>query len=354
MRVTKDFDEYCDKGFSGREINSEDFLTRIRTIKKPITLFLGAGINPSGLPRWSEMLGKLLKKALVTYLGSKGCSFGNLDEIVAWMDDRLTVYDKANIISTALKSRYSALVHDGLYSSYTPSMLDDGECYVKPLSELCQSNRVGAVITYNWDDLLEQCLRGYCKKRGSRRSGRRYRTIYREERESLAYGELPIYHVHGYLPWVSPMLSSLDQDIVFSLEEYHRFIREHHTWQVSTQLYHLQQSICIFLGASLTDINMLRLLSTNKEYCDNPDIYQIMALENDIVQYNRKHLSEDYIMVYDRKPVTEDNKTACKEILGQHFRSVGINLITENTFKDIKELLENLAEILDGGGKNGK
>jgi hypothetical protein len=69
-----------------------------------------------------------------------------------------------------------------------------------------------------------------------------------------------IYHVHGYLPDPRRISASSLSSIVFAYDEYVDAFANTFSWQTSTQLHLLHKHPCLFVGASLNDWNMLRLL----------------------------------------------------------------------------------------------
>lgn len=84
---------------------------------------------------------------------------------------------------------FISAVKDALYSSQRTS-----SPLIESITNLCIPKRSGAkvksIITYNFDDLIEESLSKVKLE---------YKTIYRDE-EQHDSDELPIYHVHGFIP----------------------------------------------------------------------------------------------------------------------------------------------------------
>ena len=70
--------------------------------------------------------------------------------------------------------------------------------------------------------------------------------------------ELPIYHVHGFLPRHEKIPK--DREIIFSEDAYHGQFIDPFSWSNLIQLNKLSQNTCLFIGLSLTDPNLRRLL----------------------------------------------------------------------------------------------
>lgn len=105
-----------------------------------------------------------------------------------------------------------------------------------------------SIITFNFDCLVEENLSA---------SNIPNKPIYSE---AIAHdsNELPIYHVHGYLPRRGVIPE--ESDLVFSEDAYHGQFIDPFSWSNLIQLNKLTQNTCLFIGVSLTDPNMRRLL----------------------------------------------------------------------------------------------
>lgn len=115
-----------------------------------------------------------------------------------------------------------------------------------------QRGRLGvqAVVNYNFDDLLEAELdtRGIA-----------HRVVLGEGEKPLRT-ELPVYHVHGFLPRGGQLSSLQKGALVLSEDAYHTQFADPYIWTNLVQLMLLRQSVCLFVGVSMTDPNHRRLL----------------------------------------------------------------------------------------------
>ena len=76
-----------------------------------------------------------------------------------------------------------------------------------------------------------------------------------------------MYHVHGYLPRTGRIPDSME--LVFSEDAYHNQFIDPFSWSNLILLNKLTQNTCLFIGVSLTDPNMRRLLDV--AWRKNPD-----------------------------------------------------------------------------------
>jgi len=110
-----------------------------------------------------------------------------------------------------------------------------------------QNRGIKSVITFNFDSLLEEFLSYNSIK---------HKVIY-DENIKHSTDELPIYHVHGYLP----LNNSVEKhNIIFSEDSYHTQFVDLYSWSNLEQLYTYMNNTCLFIGISLTDPNLRRLL----------------------------------------------------------------------------------------------
>ena len=68
---------------------------------------------------------------------------------------------------------------------------------------------------------------------------------------------IPVMHVHGL---IHPTDKDFDDSVVLSEEEYHRLYSDSYHWANVAQLYALTHTTCIFIGLSMTDPSLRRLL----------------------------------------------------------------------------------------------
>jgi hypothetical protein len=246
--------------------------------QRGLVLVLGAGVSIGmGLPNWDELISGLFVSLVTRQLQ------GRLDE-----DQAFAVAEAARHLgneSPLLSARYLRRgIEDGnagdpgtfqrelavaLYrrvgaAPATPPLLYE-------LAKLCVPLRTGpkvhSVITYNFDDMLEQVLTG---------DGVAHRSVW-SGRQHPSELELPVFHAHGFLPRDVEGVAGLDEGLLaFSEEGYHQLFRDPYHWANVMQLRAFQQETCLFVGLSLTDPNLRRLLEYATAGHDDPRHYVFM------------------------------------------------------------------------------
>lgn len=307
------------------------------------SFFLGAGVSSSaGLPDWDTLLNSLFVSILTSEIDEdKKIEDAEISSIVR----RLRDIDEPSALMSA---RY---IRKGLTSSRESEqeefieaitsnlyrLRDKRKSLDSPLigsiSSLCTPGRMGenvkSVITYNFDDLLERSL------------GKRdviHRSIF-EETELPNRDELPIYHVHGYLPENRSEYNNLERStLVFSEEGYHKIYNEPYHWSNLVQLNHLKETTCLMIGLSMTDPNLRRLLEISSRSMEIPRHYAFMK-RMDIDSFSKEH----------EKKVVQAPLSTISKFLDRHhslnegvLKELGVNIIWYEKYEEIPEMLGNL------------
>ena len=118
---------------------------------------------------------------------------------------------------------------------------------------------VAAVVTFNFDDLLERAL-----------DRRRVRYCVVSDASRALDGGIPIIHPHGYLSQ-QPAPAS----IVFTEDDYHRLSDSVFHWAPTSILSHLRSHTALFIGLSMSDPNLRRLLDAAHPSGSRPAHWQI-------------------------------------------------------------------------------
>ncbi|MFZ2727667.1 MAG: SIR2 family protein [Methylococcaceae bacterium] len=312
------------------------------------SLLLGAGVSSSaGMPNWDELLQILFVESLI--------SLDTLDSIldtepsnIKEMASRLKNINNssalvtARYLRTALGKSFKSKVKTSLYNLRDEDCQKDSEL-IKAIVKICTPKRRGvkveSIITYNFDDLIEQQLE---------ESSLLYRSIYTEN-ETCTPDELPIYHVHGFLPENSDGYDKLDNStLVFSEEGYHQMYSDPYHWSNLIQLNSFRENNCLMIGLSLIDPNLRRLLDiSSKNIIDGQHKHFAFI----------KRLSEDEFFY---KVDEEKNKTPyfqnltfdnAKEFLKRHIalnellmKELGVTIIWYESHNDIPTILEKITK----------
>lgn len=270
-----------------------------------LSVVLGAGVsNDYKAPSWEELVGAFeneinsLASIEITHLKNK---VGSTDLIHAQLYKELLPEDK-----------FYDRLYLSLYENYNPSELLNRETTLYEIGSLLErysDKKNMKVLTYNYDNFFEQNLNEYF-------SHVKYKIFYNEEDE---IGNLiPIYHIHGYLPYdkkTSKKISKKYKDSIKLIEDDYNFLYNNpYSWQIETQLEAFRKNNCLFVGCSLTDPNIRRLLKiamgSQKRH------YAIMCIE-DLTSFELV-------------------------IVSHHFSKMGVDIIWTKKYDDYPEILKNL------------
>lgn len=211
------------------------FLKAKNAIKdNKVSLFLGAGVSASaGVVTWDALLKKLFVKKGVSPIESDVDSITKgryiIDVYKKHMDD--------------IPDEFYKDMRTILYSNIRPSGLIDS------IVNFIAKGNVESVISYNYDDLVEQKVKKY----------KRCYSIYDKSRPNNGDG-INIYHVHGFIPEHGPW-----SPVVLGEKEYHKIYQEAYNWGNVEQLHSLSRNVCFFIGLSMRDPNLRRLIDISND-----------------------------------------------------------------------------------------
>ena len=299
-------------------------------------LFLGAGVSLSAkMPSWKDLLKGLMTevkqlkkdtlesfKELDTHIFEE-C--GNSNLIMArYLQTAVHLYDD--------KTVFPELIQKHLYNNNNTSKL------LVNLAHIIQQRKVNEVISYNFDDILEQNLGKLDLK-----DSVDFTTISKDA-EIKGHNTLPIYHVHGIIPQNGPV-----DIVVFSEEEYHKRYTNAFHWSNVEQLHALSRMHCFFVGLSMTDPNLRRLLDiAHNMNMSNGEVHYAFLKRTKLEQYcvsdierNCKYarMSGSLIDKKKQKEIYDLNYSVVENI----FRELGVKVIWFEDFDN--ELPDLVAEV---------
>jgi hypothetical protein len=128
--------------------------------------------------------------------------------------------------------------------------------------QLKSNGRIDAVITFNADDFIEQAVQKISGTNGFLGNPVR---VFARSTHSLLGGpkrlSIPIYHVHGYLPsnrMGNHSVSDFNHMLVFTDTQYWATSASGSSFANRIMASSLGEGCCVFIGLSMTDINLLR------------------------------------------------------------------------------------------------
>lgn len=314
-----------------RENTIERACTAVKQMNN--VLFLGAGVSMSAeMPSWSQLLANLMGEV-------KQLKPSTLE---AFKEMQSHIYEEcgdsnlimARYLETAIKfggnkNEFTQLIQNYLYSSPHTSKL------LEKLALTILQNKVCEVITYNFDNILEQEL----IKRGLDDSVQF--TSIAKDAEIKGHNTLPIYHVHGIIPENGPT-----DVVVFSEEEYHKRYSDIYHWSNVEQLHALSRQHCFFIGLSMTDPNLRRLLDTARRMnLTNGDCHFAFLQRTKIEHYcvsdkpcKYVHISESLIDDRKQKEIYDLNYSIIEHI----FNDLGVQIIWFEDYDELPSLISRV------------
>lgn len=258
------------------------WLLKFYTFKLQTDLVLGAGINCDyGAKDWKGLISSLNNEFYKS--NEEG-----LKETSHYIGDELFVSSK--ILKSNGFDVYKSLNKE-LYLFKEAKSFNDSDSTLYNCVNYIVRHKGTNVITYNYDTNLEYLL----KKRDIR-----YSTVYDENSFIVKDAYVNIYHVHGLLPFDKYKESKFTDSLVFTESEYFSLYNNPYSRNISKQLHDFTFNTCIFIGISLTDPNMKRLL----ELSANPLKFNFIFLkkEKDYEENVFKDLT-NYYFTYDLIPI---------------------------------------------------
>lgn len=263
-------------------------------------LVLGAGISVDpGAKSWDTLLkqftAELQRQRLIDDSKALSKKIGGSSLIIAQLCKELYTTE----------ADYYWAIHQGLYAGRQAINKKYAIYHIAKIISKCISKKHFRVLTYNYDDYLETYLKN---------ENVSYNTLYNEDCETD--DKLSIYHVHGYMPQVNAKTNMLDahkKSIFLTEQNYNDLYNNPYSWQIASQLSFFRENICLFVGCSLADPNIRRLLEIT--YRKTKVHYAILAKEK------------------------LTNKDLMKA--SNHFARLGVEIIWANDFNEIPILLQN-------------
>lgn len=315
--------------------------------KGQFSLLLGAGVSSSaGMPDWNTLLNSLF----VTYLTQEfddDTAIGEKD--IGELVQRLNSIDEPSALMAARYLRKGLSKRDGeaklfieavtknLYKLRNTNFQIDSEL-IKSIAAMCLPRRTGAkvksVVTYNFDDLIERQLSN---------NAIHHRCIYTDN-ESYDPDELPIYHVHGFLPEERKSFDGLGEStLVFSEEGYHQIYSDSYHWSNLVQLNSFRENTCLMVGLSMTDPNLRRLLEISSKNIERSKHFAFM-----------KRLSSKEFCYEKEKGETIskiENVESAEKFLDRHhtlneelMKELGVTIIWYESYEEIPEIIKRVSK----------
>jgi hypothetical protein len=347
------------------EVNASDLAGLRRAWRsRQLVLFLGAGVSiPYGLPSWKNLVLELLfEQAQGTRrLGSMWPHYRRA--VASWMTDYFD-YDPlvlARMVERDLRVRKPAArqkrsadkidhflerLRSYMYANYREP---GGRTTLQAISALIAKGNKGSgvesVVTFNFDDLLERELR------------RRKVTVQSITSSDRQQGPgLRVIHAHGFVPKDGPLAR---KDIIFTEPDYHRLTESVFHWSLSDVVDRLRKRTVLFVGLSMSDPSLRRLLDASRN-SDIPPHWQIQKRheirDHEVLQVmtDVERRARDYAALlgsgFDEQKKPYQLEESIHAALRQAdtydrevFESMGVKTIWVDQFDDMVDVIDAIA-----------
>ncbi len=314
---------------------------------------LGAGSSvPYGLPDWNTLLQKILLITLEsdkdesknnTKAGVLARTFSNVFEPNSLITARY-LHDHFRKTHPKSQLAFENAIRDALYEGLNEKT--DSEL-LKEIRQFCiaagRSPNLDSIITYNYDDIIEQCLTNIdvdipfipIHARGMKHEQH----------------QLPIYHVHGYLPRKGNLTKN--NKVVLGEDEYHQQYNDIYGWSNLIQINKFKDYNCLFIGVSFSDPNLRRLLDISKNERGDDEIHHYCFKKkynkDQIKKKLEKLLSENDDIVSQKSQANMEFDEVVSELvlLMEKFEendalSFGVGIIWIDSYDEIPDILKKI------------
>lgn len=353
--ISEAFAESVSKAVADYKLSNKNRDLMVAGIKESFTqdklvIVLGAGVSiPYALPSWNTLMQALISKTL--FNNSKDETENDDRKALVFAEVFNAVFSPNPLISARfLSSKYE--IKNAEFEKevkkilYQDISLKDTSSLMKELVQLCaapgKSPNLDSIITYNFDDILE-----YELDRSSVKIP--FTSIYASPHE-IKKNELPIYHVHGFIPRDRDI--QLNNRITLGEEIYHKQYSEVYNWQNLIQLEKFKDKTCLFIGVSLTDPNQRRLLDISKGLRPENSPHYIIKKKYDLntvkekldafVQSNPGILERKNINDISLENLSEVMIASAEKFENDDAQSLGLHVIWIESYEEIPSILESI------------
>jgi SIR2-like domain len=314
--------------------------------KTGIVLALGAGVSKGcALPDWRQLLKRIAQRCY----GDRGPAL-----IVDMIRDGYTLPAIATILEADCpkRSKFGEIIRDALYDKFpyyrkstrgrhsvefvkfvrvnNPTLSAIAAlCALKQRSTFTTNPLVHGIVNFNFDSTLREYTR------------ERYRpvflrTVERPSAEAIP-GRINVYHVHGFFQFLKGRIGKPAEEApdirVFTEQDYFNFFNQPNSLFSYTFLYLLRAYRMLFIGMSLKDDNIRRLLHYSKK-----EIYESYKKE----KVSAEKAEEDSVRHYAIQKYEPSDRL--KKITETSLRRLGVRVLWVKNFLEVPERLQQLYE----------
>lgn len=312
-----------------------------------LNLVLGAGVSAKyGLPTWDSLLQRLLLKTIeheadkATVLSKFFTKVFNPSPLIAGR------YLQESLVDGKTKNKFEKEVREALYETFDENVESP---IMDEIIKLCiapgNSPNLDSIVTYNYDDIIESKIK-------EKKLDIPFQSIYGQginpDNKSLT-----IYHVHGFLP--KKGVIGEHNSITLGEFVYHEQYNNVYSWNNIVQINKFRDKTCLFIGTSLSDPNIRRLLDIANSQKTNKKFHYIFKKRpnKDWVKNRLEKILEDNPEIFSEKVKANLDFDETIDFLiemqnrfeEKDSESLGVKTVWIDDYDtDISELLQNIRE----------
>ena len=224
-----------------------------------LALMLGAGISVGcGLPDWQELMQRVVKKI--------------------WKGDPLLgdiIINEHKIIT----ARHSKKRNGQQFNKIVADCLYEGDIIISKNLLSIAASRIKIICNFNYDDLLEEAL--YAE-------GIKPKVVLEGDYFDPLTDEVKVFHPHGFIERTATKGDLQNAKLVIAENDYNALYSNPHSWINVLLLSILTNYSVIFIGMSLSDPNIRRLLDVVRSNGFNNQHFAILRDPSQGVQKDKK------------------------------------------------------------------
>lgn len=223
-------------------------------------------------------------------------------------------------------------------------------------------DRLEAIVTYNYDNFLTEAIKllaqypeeffykpeyDKLKRKGivSEGQGKSILKIRvldisgKTYDDTITKDDIVIFHVHGFIPPKDGPVKCDSSSVILSQDEYCDTVTDIQTWQNAVQIHYLCHCTCLFVGSSMSDLTVKRMIDFAKDNGNEENIYYLNLWPR-IKSRDNERNDEEYLEKYR----LETGKSLLSRLKTFYISDLGIKCISYKG--EYHQLYEELGKVL--------